>query len=189
MIRRQRTEAVALDFQRAVEPRAKILQGDCRCQFDDLFRTEQSLDLCVHGIGNVGWRMRHSFSIAQYGLFRAIEMWTYLEGGQIRQLLVGDPSVSAHGRVDIHSKGTPHHLRRTDRDHGLEATFDDVRSADGLAQLCRGEQHLRPMSQHEIWRNHPPEQVETFLKYRLHARGRVFRVDSFDAHAMVSMVT
>src|SRR6266545_6191717 len=110
-------------------------------------------------------------------------MWTRLEGGQILQLLVCDTSVSAHGRVDVHSKGTADHLRRAYRHHRLETAFDDGRSADGLAQLCRREQNLRPMRHHEIWGNHPPEPVETLLKDRLYALGRVFRVDSFDSHA------
>jgi hypothetical protein len=95
-------------------------------------------------------------------------MRTRLEVCQALQLLIGDPGISAHGRVDIHSKGTTYHLGRAHRDHRLETASNDGRSTDRLPQLCRSEQNLWPVSHHEIWGNHAPEQVEAVLKYWLY---------------------
>jgi hypothetical protein len=64
VVRRQHTEVVTLDLQRTVEAGAKIFQGDCRCQFDDLFGTEQRLNFREYGIGNIGWRVGHAFGVA-----------------------------------------------------------------------------------------------------------------------------
>ena len=82
MVRRQHAEAVTLDFQRAVEPRAKILQGDGGSQFNNLFGAEQSLNFREHSIGNVGRRTRHPFGVAQHRLFTVIEMRARLKSGQ-----------------------------------------------------------------------------------------------------------
>ena len=80
VIGRKHAEVITLDFQRAVEACAKIFQGDCCCQFDDLFGTEQRLNFCEYSIGNIGWCPRHALGIAQHGFFSMIKVWTRLKG-------------------------------------------------------------------------------------------------------------
>ncbi len=84
MIRWQQAEAVAPDFQRTVKPGAKILQGDCRCQFDDLFGTEQCLNFREYGVRHISRCLCHALSIAQRGFFSVIKVRTRLEDGELR---------------------------------------------------------------------------------------------------------
>jgi hypothetical protein len=157
MIRRQHAEAVTLNLQCTVEPRAIIFQRYRRRQFDNLFGAEQGPYFFEHRFRNVGRCTRHPLGIPQYRSVKVTEMWTRLEVGQILQLLIGDTGVSAYGGVDIYSKGTTHHLGHTHRYHRLEAAFDHRRSSYCLVQFRGSEQNLWPMSHHEIWCNHAPE--------------------------------
>ena len=182
MVRRQHTEAVALDLQSTVESRAKIFQRDRGCQFDDLFGAEDGLYLLKDSIRNLGRNPSHLLGIAQRRLFTAIEIRAGLEDRQILQLLVCDTGLPAYGRVDIDSKRTAHHLRRAHGHHGLQTSFDDSRGADRLPQFCRSDQNLRPVSHNKIGRNDTPEETKTSLKHRFYVLGCIFGIDSLDSH-------
>lgn len=182
MVRRQHTEAVALDLQSTVESRPKIFQRDRGCQFDDLFGAEDGLYLLKDSIRNRGRKPRHLLGIAERRPFTTVEMRTVLEGRQILQLLVCDTGLPAYGRVDIDSKRTAHHLRCAHGHHGLQTSLDDSRGADRLPQFCRSDQNLRPVSHNKIGRNDPAEEIKTSLKHRFYDLGRIFGIDSLDSH-------
>jgi hypothetical protein len=124
MVRRQRSQVVALDLERTVEARAKVLKRHCRRQFHDLFGTEQGTEFFEYGIGDFGRRSCHSLRITKHRLLAPIEMGTALERTQIPQLFVADTGISTYGRVDVDSKRTANHLRRPQRRHGLQTRFD-----------------------------------------------------------------
>jgi len=130
MVRRQHAQVVTLDFQRAVEARAKILQCDRSRQFDDLFCSEEGLEFFKYRVGNLRRRSGHALGVAQHRPFPTIEKPTGFEDHNLFQLLVADAGVPANGRVDIHSERTPDHLRGPHRRQDFETRLDYIRGVN-----------------------------------------------------------
>ena len=67
MVRRQSTEAIALDLKRTIESCAHVFQRDRRRQVNDLLRIEMALEVLEDFVGNVDRRQRHLLCIAERG--------------------------------------------------------------------------------------------------------------------------
>jgi hypothetical protein len=124
MVLGKSAEALAHDAQRAVEARAQILEGDNRCQFDDLRDIKVLLEVFETRVRNLRGCMRHPFRVAQDRLFARVKERARLEVGQLSKLLISDALCSAHGRVDIHSKSAAGDLCGAHAGKGLEPGLD-----------------------------------------------------------------
>jgi hypothetical protein len=99
-------EALGGDVVDAVETGAGIFPGDYRSEFDELALGEVLTERGVEFVGDVGGNASEIGGEAQDRFFDIVEIGAGFELTQIVELLFGDARFSAHGRVDIDSKGT-----------------------------------------------------------------------------------
>ena len=127
-MRRQSTEAVALDLQRTIESRAHILKRDSRGQVDDLLRIEMALEFLEDIIGNVHRSQRHLLCIAERGAFGRREQRILGVLRECGELLFANSDSAATGSIDVYSKDAADHLRCAQTDHALECLRGDFRA-------------------------------------------------------------
>ena len=112
-MRRQSTEAIALDLQRTIEASAHILQRDSRGQVDDLHRIEMALEFLEDLVGNVDRGQRHLFCIAERSALCGREQRILGVLRERGELLIAKSDSAATGSVDVYSKNAADHLGGT----------------------------------------------------------------------------
>ena len=120
-------ERVGLDAERVIEPCAVLLPRDRRGQFDQLRIGQVLLELLDQSDRHLHRRRGHRRRVAQRELLRLAERVAGFELRQVAQLRPGDAVLSAHGRADINSEGTPDERGGAELRQGLDHPVQFVR--------------------------------------------------------------
>src|SRR5579864_1558918 len=90
---------------------------------------------------DVGRRLRECHGVTENALFQLGERRALLKGGHARNLLIADPLVSAHGRVEVNSERTADEHGRVEAGEPLQ--LDGYRACSLYSRL-----HLRYSLEH-----------------------------------------
>ena len=102
-------EVLGFDSEDAVEPGAGVFPRDYGGEFDQLSLRKILAKCGIEVVGNVTRNAGERDGEEENGFLNFAEMRTGFELREILQLLLGDALFSAHGRVNVDSKGTADH--------------------------------------------------------------------------------
>jgi hypothetical protein len=102
-------EAFSRDIVDTIKTSTRIFPGDHRSEFNELAIGEVGAQGGVEFVGDVGGRAGQVCREAQGDFFEFVEIGAGLESRNVLKLLLGDAFFSAHGRVNVDSKGTTDH--------------------------------------------------------------------------------